>query len=126
MLTSARMSRRLFLPQSTLDGWLAEGRADLSPAGLLLRDEGVEVALQGACHFLGLLEGRDEAGLVSKVKSEGDLKALGAELCGDSVILGDCAYEVAQGFLVIPPGSRGREDPERGAALQTGGRGLPG
>src|SRR2546428_13671959 len=43
--------------------------------------------------------GEDNAGLLAKVKTTDALKQMGAEHYMESVILGDNAYQVQQGFL---------------------------
>jgi hypothetical protein len=99
------MDVRLFLSQALLDTWLEEGKADLAPGGLRLVEEGRDVALEGACHFVSLLEGGDDAGWLAKVKTERQIKERGGELWGDSVLLDQSAYEVVPGFVAIasPP-----------------------
>lgn len=95
------MAARLFLPESRLEAWIAEGRAELFDAGIRLADEGIELALESAFHILGLVEGHDLAGLVGTVKSEARLRELGAELLGTAVVLEETAYETTRGFLVV-------------------------
>lgn len=106
------MSGRLFVPQSTLDGWLEQGAADIAPEGLRLTSEGLSLGLEPACRFTRILEGEDAASLLDRVKTEAQLKAIGAEAYGDSVILGDVAYEVVPGFVLVVAG------PVEGAAAE--------
>lgn len=96
------MDVRLFLSQALLDTWLEEAKVELAPAGLRLVEDGREVALEGACHFVSLLEGVDDAGWLAKVKTEHQIKEQGGELWGDSVLLGQSAYEVVPGFVATP------------------------
>lgn len=98
----------LFLPQSKLDEWLHLGKVELSAQGLLLKEEGMDCALEGACYFNAMLEGEDALGWLSKVKTEHQLKVVGAELWGDSVLHGDSAYQVVPGFLLFPEVGPGR------------------
>jgi hypothetical protein len=52
-----------------------------------------------AVHIVQLVTGEDANGLVTKVKTEDQLKSLGAEQMADSVLLGDTAYEVVPGYV---------------------------
>ena len=102
------MSGLLFVPQSQLDAWLEAGRVDVTAEGLHLQESASQpLALEPSFRFLSLLEGEDAAGLLGKVKSEAALRELGAEPCGDSVLLGEVVYEVAPGFLVRVPAPEG-------------------
>ena len=49
------------------------------------------------------MSGEDTHKLVAKVKTEEQLKTLGAEQMADSVLLGDTAYEVVPGYLAEVP-----------------------
>jgi hypothetical protein len=49
--------------------------------------------------FMKMEAGEDRAGLLAKVKTTDALKQMGAEHYMDSVILGESAYQVQQGFL---------------------------
>ncbi len=92
---------RIFVPQEALETWVAEGRAQLLGETLLL--EGIGFALTGAVHFVSeVAGGGDEPALVGKVKTLSQLTELGGEHCAASVVLGDNAYEVVEGFVAQP------------------------
>jgi hypothetical protein len=92
---------RIFVPQEALESWVAEGRAQLLGETLLL--EGVGFSLTGAVHFVSeVAGGGDEPALVGKVKTLSQLAELGGEHCAASVVLGDNAYEVVEGFVAQP------------------------
>ncbi|AKU91201.1 hypothetical protein [Vulgatibacter incomptus] len=122
------MSGLLFVPQATLDGWLAEGRVDVSGDGLVIPG-GPTLPLESACRFVEILDGEDTAGLLGKVKAEPLLREMGGELCGDSVLLGEVAYSVIPGFVASTPAPggapsiesgdlpRGEDEPDRLAAF---------
>lgn len=94
---------RLFVSQETLDRWLGDDRAEVDGEQLTLKEEGVRYRLVSAVHFLKeVADGGDGARLVGKVKSMDGVTALGGEYCQGSVILGDDAYEVIEGFLAEP------------------------
>lgn len=94
---------RVFLPQDALDGWLAEDRGAIDGDTLTLKPDGARYRVQMALRFLTeLAGGGDEAKLVGKVKDVEQLRELGAEHVSDSVILGDNAYQVVEGFVCEP------------------------
>lgn len=94
---------RVFLPQEMLDSWLSEERVDVDGDVMTLRPEGQKFRLKTAVRFLEeLADGGDEAALVGKVKDLEQLGELGGEHCADSVILGDNAYQVVEGFVGEP------------------------
>jgi len=91
---------RVFFPQQALDQWLEEGRIALVGDELTASAEGRRFGLQSAVRFMSeVTTGEDPNDLVGKVKSLEALQALGAEHCPGSVIVGDNAYEVIDGFL---------------------------
>lgn len=93
------MAGLLFLPQRTLDEWVDAGLVDVTSEGLRIGDA-PSFDLAAAYRFLDVLEGEDTAGLLARVKTEKQLRAGGAELCGDSVILGEVVYLAEPGFLL--------------------------
>ena len=96
-------ANRVFLPQTALDEWLTDGRVDVAGDVMTLQPEGRRFKLKTALRFLAeVAEGGDESGLIGKVKDLDQLEALGGEHCSDSVILGDNAYEVIEGFVGEP------------------------
>ena len=100
---------RVFLPQETLDTWLGEGRVDVEGEVMTLKPEGQKFKLKTALRFMSeVAGGGDEKTLVGKVKDLDQLVALGGEHCADSVVLGDNAYQVVEGFVgepIFEPGS---------------------
>ncbi len=97
------MSGLLFVPQTLLDEWLEHEQADVTADGLQLLPSGPTLALDGGYRFVELLDGADDAALLGRVKSEAQLRELGADPCGDSVLLGDVVYEVIPGFIARTP-----------------------
>ena len=97
------MGGLLFVSQAMLDSWAEQGKIDFvgNVMTLVASDgHGRSYALQPAVRFLQVLGAdRDPNGLLRKVKSLAQLRALGAEAVDDSVVLGDAAYEVEPGFL---------------------------
>lgn len=96
-------THRVFLSQETLDEWLEEGRAEIDGEVMTWKAQGLRFELKTAVHFLReVAEGGDRPNLVGRVKDTDQLVALGAEHYADSVILGDDAYEVIEGFAGTP------------------------
>jgi len=94
---------RVFLPQDALDEWLGGDRAIIEGETLTLKPEGARFHVQSAVRFLTeVAGGGDATGLVGKVKDMAQMEALGAEHVSDSVILGDNAYQVVEGFVCEP------------------------
>src|SRR5713226_7609881 len=93
------MADYLFVPQSVLDKWSEQGRIQVDGNVLTILGEGKDFALTSAVRFMKMEAGDDTAGLLQKVKTTDALKQMGAEHYMESVILGESAYQVQQGFL---------------------------
>jgi hypothetical protein len=93
------MADYLFVPQSVLDKWSEQGRIQVDGNVLTILGEGKDFALTSAVRFMKMEAGDDTVGLLQKVKTTDALKQMGAEHYMESVILGEVAYQVQQGFL---------------------------
>jgi hypothetical protein len=94
---------RFFFPQEALDAWLDQGRVSLEGDIMTFNPEGQRFRLQGAVRFLSEVAGGGDAkDLVGKVKTKAQLGQLGGEQCADSVVLGEDAYQVVEGFVGVP------------------------
>jgi hypothetical protein len=93
------MADYLFVPQSVLDKWSEQGRIQVDGNVLTILGDGKNFALTSAVRFMKMEAGEDLAGLLQKVKTTDALKQMGAEHYMESVILGEVAYQVQQGFL---------------------------
>jgi hypothetical protein len=96
---------RVFVPQEALETWLSSGRVHM--VGETLFVDGQAFGLEGAVRFVSeVAGGGDEQKLLGRVKSMAQVESLGGELCAASVVLGDNAYEVIEGFLAgVEPGA---------------------
>src|SRR5512138_997191 len=97
------MSGLLFVSQTMLDSWTEQGKIDFvgNVMTLLSGDgKGRSYALEPAVRFVKV-EGDepDPHQLLRKVKSDAQLRELGAEHFEASVIYKDVAYQVEPGFL---------------------------
>jgi hypothetical protein len=109
---------RLFLPQTQLEEWALDDKADIKDGVLVVTGEEGSYPVTPAVHIVQLVTGEDSSGLISKVKTEEQLKALGAEQMADSVLLGDTAYEVVPGYVAevsLSPSDVGSVDDKPGS-----------
>jgi hypothetical protein len=91
---------KLFLPQTTLEEWMMTEKADLRDGKLVVKEGGPSThPAAPAVHFVKVVSGEDTNGLVGRVKTTAQIQALGGEHMADSVILGDSAYEVTEGYV---------------------------
>ena len=94
---------RVFLPQEALDAWMEKGRIEVEGEEMTLKPDGQRFRLKTALHFMEeLAGGGDEEALVGKVKDLEQVVELGGEHAFDSVILGENAYTVVEGFVGEP------------------------
>lgn len=106
-------ANRVFFAQRALDEWLDQGRITLSGDELSISGTGEQFRLEGALHFVAdVADTGDPHGLTGKVKTLRDVQVMQGEHCADSVVLGDSAYEVVEGFL-------GEALPRRGDDVDT-------
>jgi hypothetical protein len=105
---------RVFFPQETLDRWLIESIVEISGSELTIPNErrryrlveAVRIVSEEASHS-------DPDELVGRVKTMSYLSELGAELLGDSMVLGENAYRVSAGWLGTPVGTLEQHRAER-------------
>lgn len=105
---------RVFFPQEALDGWLLDGRVEIAGSELTIPNERRRYRLVEAVRVLTEEAGHsDPDELVGKVKTMLFLTELGAELLGDSMVLGDNAYRIVAGWLGTPVGTLEQHRAER-------------
>ena len=97
------MSGLLFVSQEVLESWTEQGKIAFQGDLMTLcagEGQGLSYVLGPAVRFMKVLgTDRDPNALLGKVKTDGQLRTLGAEQLGDSVVLGELAYEVQPGFV---------------------------
>ncbi len=92
---------RIFVPQDALEAFMANGHAHMTGDTLFIESNRFE--LTSAVRFVSeVAGGGDQSGLVGRVKTLEQLTELGGEHAAGSVILGDNAYEVVDGFIATP------------------------
>jgi len=109
---------KLFLPQKTLEEWATSDKADLADGKLVVREGGTSHPVTPAVHFSKLVSGADTHGLVGRVKTTTQLAELGAEHLADSCIIGETAYEVAEGYIteVVTPAAAPKPEGKKKSA----------
>ena len=81
----------------------AEDRIEVDGEEMITRPEGQRFRLSTAVLFKTEVTGEPDAhDLLGKVKDVEQLAEMGAEHYADSVIMGDNAYEVVEGFAGLP------------------------
>jgi hypothetical protein len=94
---------RLFISQERLDSWSAEERVKVDGDHMTLAGDGRAFKIVPAVRFMKVAGGDEDAHqLVGKVKSVEVLVKAGGEHYHDSVIIGDTAYDVQNGWLGTP------------------------
>ena len=91
---------RVFFPQQALDSWLEQGRITLVDDEMTLKPDGQRYRLLAAIRVLAeVADGNDPHDLVGKVKTIEQISGMGGDHQADSLVLGDNAYQVIEGFL---------------------------
>jgi hypothetical protein len=93
---------RLFISQSQMDHWTADGKVRLDDDVMTLPALGRSFQLESAVFFSTIVAGTDEHRLLGRVKTDRQLVELDAEHYGASVILGEVGYECEEGFVGTP------------------------
>ena len=94
---------RLFISQDRLDNWSAEDRVKVEGDRMTLSGDGRSFTTSTAVRFMRVSGGGEDVPLLlGKVRTIAQLEADGGEHYMDSVIMGDTAYDVQQGFLGVP------------------------
>ena len=93
-------ANRVFFSQEAVDRWLADERIALDGATLTLVPSGPSFRLTSGVRFMSEVAGGGDANaLVGKAKTLESIAELAGEHAAGSVVLGDDAYEVVDGFL---------------------------
>jgi hypothetical protein len=110
-----------------LDQWLSEDRVEVDGEVMITRPEGQRFSLTTAVLFEEEVTGEpDAAGLLGRVKDLEQIAEIGAEHYADSVLLGDNAYQVVEGFAGTPLPSEDAEEVATGHSLSAAARAATG
>ena len=121
-------ANRLFWPQDIMDQLTVDEKATIDEDVLSLVEDKLSYRVAQAVHFVSDVgDGSDPHKLVGRVKELTALEELGAEHYMDSVLIGDSAYSVVEGFsgepiVDIAADPKG-EDITGAVAAQAGGEG---
>lgn len=94
---------KLFLPQKTLEDWALSEKADLMDGKLVVKEPKSSHTTTPAVHFTRIVSGEDAQSLVGRVKTLEQIAQMGGEHMSDSVIIGELAYEVVEGYITEVP-----------------------
>lgn len=111
------MQNRVFFPQPVLDKCLVDGSIEVAGNEMTILAEHRKYRVAEAVHIMREVTGTpDQNDLVGKVKSKMFLEELAAEILEGSMIIGENAYDVVQGWLGVPTSAWGEY--ERSAERQ--------
>lgn len=92
-------ANRLFWPQEIMDQLTVDEKATIEGDLLTLAEDKLSYRVTQALHFVADVgDGSDAHKLVGRVKDIEAIAALGGEHYMDSVLIGDSAYKVVEGF----------------------------
>ena len=92
-------ANRMFFSQETVDRWLEAGRVSLDGDVLGLPGGPSFRLTSGVVFMAEVASGNDALELCGKVKTADEVQTLKGEMVTGSVLIGDHAYEVTDGFL---------------------------
>jgi hypothetical protein len=92
---------RMFIAQSTLETWMDSGNVEMRGEAVVLKKLNRTYTLEPAVRFLSVVSGGAAPKLIGKVLTEKRIGELGGEILGDSVIIGEAAFQVQPGFVGI-------------------------
>ena len=97
---------RVFFPQAALDEWVVDESIDLKGEDLVILAEARRYKVLEAVRVVAEVSGSDDRhSIVGKVKPRSLLEELGAEILEGSMIIGENAYEVVEGWVATPVGT---------------------
>ena len=118
---SGMATNRAFFSADWVDRWLAEGHVSLEGDVLALGAEGPSFQLSSAVLFGSeVASGDDARKLCGRVKSLTAVRELSGEHAPGSVVIGENAYEVVDGFIgeLLPSRETALVEDAGAAALQ--------
>src|SRR5438876_11489473 len=93
----------IFIPQSLCDTWDIDGKITLAGELLTITSDGTVFNIEPAVRFTKSVgQPGDPLDLIGTVRRRDDLASLGGEHYLGSVVLGEEAYEVDEGFCATP------------------------
>jgi hypothetical protein len=90
---------RMFIALTTLEAWMDSGQVDMGDRTVTLNKRKCTYDLEPAVRFISVVSGSPAPRLLGRVLTEDRIGELGGELMGDSVILGETAFQVQPGYV---------------------------
>jgi hypothetical protein len=113
------MTGALFLPQPSLNAWLEDGHVDMGHDALIFTADRTQIPAVPAVRFAQLVDGQDGQRLMGKVKAVEALRLIGGEVSLGTVMLGDAAYQVDEGYLLtVELPARAARPPPKGSGQE--------
>ncbi len=102
------MAGIIFISQEQMEKYISEGVADISNNNIVLRLDKTYIGnLEDAVYFLrNVVNPSDSRDLIGRVLTKDEVKSLNADIMKNSVIIGDDAYDVEEGFMVFEQGQK--------------------
>jgi hypothetical protein len=89
----------MFIAQPTLEIWMDSGNVEMRGDEVVLKKLKRTYVIESAVRFVAVVSGGAAPKLIGKVLTERRIGELGGEIMGDSVIIGDSAFQVQPGFV---------------------------
>lgn len=91
-----------FVSTRDLEALIEQGKAVLQDGVLTYVADGKKFKAEAAVSVQQVLDGRDVQGLINKVVTQTELQKMNAEHYGDSLVVGETAYNCLEGFATTP------------------------
>lgn len=101
------MAKIIFISQEQMEKYTGEGAADISNKEVILRLDRTYIGtFEEAYYFLrNVVNIQDERNLVGRVFTKDEVSKLNADIMPNSIIIGDDAYDVEEGFMIFEQGT---------------------
>ncbi len=111
----------IFISQEQLEKFVSDGVADISDRDIVLRLEKTYIGnFEEAYYFLrNVVNPNDSRDMTGRVLTKEEIRNLNADIMQNSVIIGDDAYDVEEGFIVFEQGANYvKTEPEKRSKTQ--------
>ncbi|MGC8928020.1 MAG: hypothetical protein ACP5QK_08865 [Myxococcota bacterium] len=115
------MKRIIFISQEQMEKFVSDGVADITNRDIVLRLEKTYVGnFEEAYYFLrNVINPLDARNMVGRVLTKEEVQNLKADIMQNSIIIGDDAYDVEEGFIVFEQGLDTKQtEPEKRSKTQ--------
>ncbi len=100
------MAKMIFISQEQMEKLSGEGAADITNKDIVLRLDKTYIGnFEEAYYFLrNVVNANDQRNMVGRVLTKDEVSKLNADIMPNSIIIGDDAYDVEEGFLIFEQG----------------------